>query len=327
MPHSRLRYLVSTLLLLLLLLLPARSLRADRAEVVSSQIDPEVAAVPLLRGSQGQLLLRGQINGRDAFLYVDTGAPVTCVDESKARRFEFPALQWSDKTPITVNANGADQHVTLISELRLGVLRIENTPAVLIDFRELNRAIRSTRDRPNDAILGLEILTAIGAVIDFDASQILVKTRAGKAGALGTRLKAAGWTEIPMRLNEGHLTVRAMVNQTLTDLIVDTGSPVSVLDRAFCKAHGIPLTRRTFSSRGIHFQDAAVQVGRIGLLKFGAYRINNLPIAVFDLSRLLGLARNTSKAAPDGLLGCETLSHHHAYIDCENLKLYLREPG
>jgi predicted aspartyl protease len=325
MPLSRLRlFLVPTLLLLL----SAPSLRAERSQLVASQNDPEIIAVPLLQGSQGQPLLRGQINGKDAILYVDTGAPVTCVDESKARRFEFPALEWSDKTQITVNANGADHRVTLISNLRLGALRIENTPAVLIDFRELNRAIRATRDRPNDAILGLEILTALGAVIDFDASEILVKTHAGKATALGARLKASGWTEIPMRLNEGHFTVRATVNQTVTELIVDTGSPVSVLDRAFCKTHAVPLTRRTFSSRGIHFQDAAVQMGKIGSLKFGnAYRINNLPIAVFDLSRLLGLSRNINKMVPDGLLGCETLTHHHAYIDCENLKLYLRESG
>jgi hypothetical protein len=42
------------------------------------------------------------------------------------------------------------------------------------------------------------------------------------------------------------------------------------------------------------------------------------------LSRLLGLARNTKAALPDGLIGCETLMHNRGYIDCENMKLYLK---
>jgi predicted aspartyl protease len=298
----------------------AQAAPAPQAVAASNYI-----ALPLSPGSQGQPMLQAEINGKKALIYVDTGAPVMCVDESKSRRYNLGALAFGEeRKPLTVNANGAGHLVTLISSLRAGGLHLENTPAVLIDFREINRVLRGSRDRPNDAIMGLEILTGLGAILDFESGRLLVKTGATQPGAFGAKLRAGGWTEIPMHLNEGHLAVRVVVNKTPTEFIVDTGSPTSVLDREFCKAHDVPLSRRMFSSRGIHFQDASVQVGKIASLKVGAYRINDLPVAVFDLSRLLGLARNTKAALPDGLIGCETLVRHHGQIDCENMKLYLR---
>ena len=271
-------------------------------------------------------MLKAQINGKNALIYVDTGAPVSCIDESKSRVFGLGMLSFENRTPVNVNANGENHRVTVISRMVIADLRLDNTPAVLIDFREINHALRAGRDRPNDMILGLEALTEMNAVIDFTTPQILVKTGSGKAN-IGSVLKSEGWSEIPIRLNEGHLVVDAKVGKAPLQVVVDTGSPTSVLNRSFCNAHSIPLTSRVFSSRGIHFQDSSVQIGRAPTLKIGSsYTINQLPVAVFNLEGLLGLARNSSDPIPEGLLGCETLVRNRALIDCGNMKLYLNHP-
>lgn len=286
---------------------------------------PDYLSLPMMRGRQGQPLLRAKINDRSALLYLDTGSPVTCVDESQARAYGLAALAGGDRAPLTVNANGSDHHVTLIPRLGIGALRLENTPAVLIDFREINRAIRAGRDKPSDAILGLETLAGAKAVVDLPGSRLLIKTRSEAPDTIfAETLKAGGWTEIPMHLNEGHLAIETVINHTPAELLVDTGSPATVLDRGFVRAHPFPLTRGTFSSRGIHFQDSAVRVGRVRSLWLGSFPAGAEPVAVFDLSRLLGLARNTKTPMPDGLIGCETLLRCHAWIDCERMKLYLR---
>ena len=324
MIHPRFcRQLAGALFSLLLATQPSCAARAETASS-SARALPDYLPVSLSQGSMGQPLLRGRINGKNALLYVDTGAPVSCVDASQARRFHLSSLMLDDNTPVTVNANGAGHRVTLVSELQAGALRIENTPAVLIDFRDINRANRFSREKANDAILGLEILTGLGAILDFDSSRILVKSNSKKSTAFGSRLKETGWTEIPMHLNDGHLAIHAAVNKVTTEWIVDTGSPASVLDRAFCKAHQLPLTRRVFASRAINFQDSGGQIGKVSLLKIGAYKISDLPVAVFDLSGLLGLARDNHDPVPNGLLGCETLVRNRAYIDCGNMKLYLK---
>lgn len=280
-------------------------------------------AIPLLRGRQGQPLLRATINDRAALIYLDTGSPVTCVDESQASAYGLAALAREDHTPITVNANGSSHHVALIPRMMLGPLGLENIPAVLIDFHDINRAIRAARDKPSDAILGLETLSGAKAIVDFPNKRLLVN-RGAQGSTFAAAMKASGWTEIPLHLNEGHLATEAMVNKTPAELLIDTGSPTSVLDSGFTRAHPLPLARGTFSSRGIHFQDSAVRVGLIHSLRLGSFQASAAPVAIFHLSRLLGLARNTKTPLPDGLVGCETLSRCHAFIDCENMKLYLR---
>ncbi len=58
-------------------------------------------------------------------------------------------------------------------------------------------------------------------------------------------------------------------------------------------------------------------------MKIGKLDINRTLVAVFDVGALL---RGQSSGAPLGLLGSRTLQRSHAYIDCENSKLYLKVP-
>ena len=68
----------------------------------------------------GQPLLRGQINGRNAMFYVDTGAPVSCVDESQARRFRLSSLMLDDNTPVKAGDLELDSLLTVFPEGAVG---------------------------------------------------------------------------------------------------------------------------------------------------------------------------------------------------------------
>lgn len=287
----------------------------------------DYVAIPLSRGKQGQPLLEAQINGRPALFYLDTGAPLMCVDVARTRRFGLSPLLDENGTPILVNANGIGHRVTMLPSINLGPLQLQEVPAVLIDFREINRALRSVREKTSDAILGLQVMQVMGTVVDFEHSQLLVKIKPEGARPFGERLRRAGWIEVPMHINEGHLAVHARVNGARTRLVIDTGSPVSVLDRGFSNQRGIALSRAMFASQGINFRDAAVQFGRARSVRLGNYRLDNLTVAVFDLSRLLGSGGERRDPMPDGLIGCETLMRNRAYIDCEMMKLYLKPGG
>src|SRR5207253_870781 len=123
---------------------------------------------------------------------------------------------------------------------------------------------------------------------------------------------------------EGHLLADGKVNSAPATFIIDTGSPVSALDRSFCESRRIAVSRQTFSSRGIHFTDTGAGVTSVDDMRIGSYKIRGEPVAVFDISRLLQAGKQSPKAA--GLLGAHTLEANLAVIDCENLKLYLRAP-
>jgi len=117
--------------------------------------------------------------------------------------------------------------------------------------------------------------------------------------------------------------VRGTVNRSSLDFIVDTGSPVSVVDRTFCDKHHIVLNDQSFSLKAIHFQTGGAKVGKVADMKIGRLDINRTLVAVFDVTALL---KGDSGSGPLGLLGSRTLERTRAFIDCENSNLYLKMP-
>src|SRR5581483_6251619 len=131
-----------------------------------------------------------------------------------------------------------------------------------------------------------------------------------------------GWSPVPMRLGNGHLVVNSRVNTSPATLLVDTGSPVSALDRGFCAQHRIESERGVFSSQGIHFSDPSAGVAWVEDFRIGSYNAHGTPIAVFDIARLLSSSH--SRLHTDGLLGSHTLRKNAGVIDCEAMLLYLK---
>jgi predicted aspartyl protease len=299
---------------------------APRSQAVPVDVSgADYSSVPLLRGKQNQLLLRQMIGGHPAYITLDTGSPVTCVDESKSKLFSLVPTSTDGTPPMSVTVNGERHRIAVIPSLEFDALSVQDIPVVLIDLTDLNRVLRARRDHPNDAIMGLDTLHALHAVIDCGSNRLLLRNSPNTPSQLGTVLKRAGWKEISMHVSEGHCVVGGFVNQIPMDFIVDTGSPVSVLDATFCKAHHVTLTDQTFAMKAIHFETNGAKVGRVNDLIIGKHQnLGQSLVAVFDVTSLLKSNVDAPSSVPGGLLGSRTLSRTSAFIDCENMKLYVK---
>jgi predicted aspartyl protease len=287
-------------------------------------LDANYISVPLSSGKENKLLSNARASGGNVRMELDTGAPITCVDQSKSTLFGLVSSSTDSAPPIIIMLNGTRHRIAIIPALRFGTVQVRNIPAALIDLRELNGVLRSRHERPDDAILGIDALQAMHAVIDCGSQRLLLRSQPDSGNKLGRMLEAAGWRGIPMHIQDLHLVVSASVNHKQTGLIVDTGSPLSVMDRGLCQYQRIALSEQMFSMKAIHFQASAVKVGKVNDLKIGGVGLGHTLVAVFDVSTFLRSSSTPDVKLPGGLLGSKTLARARAFIDCEHMKLYLK---
>lgn len=287
----------------------------------------DYVAAPLKLGSQNQLIVHTTVNGKSAGFVVDTGAPLSCMSEQRASYFGLKPFGGNKRVPSTVVANGRQHRVAQISAWRLGSVEVRDTPVILIDMSEVERHTDPGTGQSIDGIIGLDVLCALGALIDYSGGDLYLRTSLEKnpqlKAAFDSAMSRGGWTGVPMRMSKGHFVVESAVNGNRASFIVDTGAPVSVVDREFSRRINLSMTEKTLSARGLNFSDQSSGVSADSRLTIGQVRAGKWPLVVFDLSRLLRSAKY-SNPSEHGLLGSHTLLANGAVIDCESMRLYLR---
>src|SRR5437762_7276527 len=81
-------------------------------------------ALPLVRSRQNHLLVRAFINGKAAWLTVDSGAPVSAIASNRREHFQLKPITAKSNLPARVQINGAFNSVAIARELRLGGLTL-----------------------------------------------------------------------------------------------------------------------------------------------------------------------------------------------------------
>src|SRR5258705_9904820 len=79
-------------------------------------------ALPLVRSRQNHLLVHAFINGRPAWLTVDSGAPVSAIALNRREYFRLKPITAKSSLPARVQINGAFNNVAIARELRIGGL-------------------------------------------------------------------------------------------------------------------------------------------------------------------------------------------------------------
>src|SRR4051794_4251208 len=72
-------------------ILDAASAKPAQARATS----PQFEALPLIRSKQNHLLVRAVINGREAWLGVDSGAPVSAISVNRRQHFRLTGIPTS----------------------------------------------------------------------------------------------------------------------------------------------------------------------------------------------------------------------------------------
>ena len=285
---------------------------------------PQFEALPLVRSQQNHLLLRAFINGRPAWLTVDSGAPVSAIALNRRKYFRLKPITAKSSLPARVQINGAFNNVAIARELRIGGLTLVDEPVVTVDLGGSARAARMAHEPQIDGIIGADILFPTQAVLDCERQLLILKSEPS-VHDMFPGFNRRGLRAVPIQVSDGfNLYVNGSVNGTPAKLMVDTGSFTTLLHRSFVQRMRIATRETAYSSSAVNLKERGVRVARIRKLSVGSVNIVGRDVGVIDLEGLIhnGLLQGSPPVA--GLLGAETLRHHHGIIDFGTRTLYLR---
>jgi len=140
-------------------------------------------ALPLMRSRQNHLLVRAYINGRPAWLGVDTGAPVSAIAVHRREYFRLTPIAAKSNLPAQVQINGAFSNVAIAREFRLGALRLVDEPIVTINLGNTTRLARSRHEQEIDGIIGADVLFPTKAVLDCERQLLILKIDQNSTGS------------------------------------------------------------------------------------------------------------------------------------------------
>jgi predicted aspartyl protease len=278
----------------------------------------------LVRSRQNHLLVQAYINGKPAWLTIDSGAPVSAIALDRREYFRLAPISAKSNLPARVQINGAFNNVAIARELRLGSLTLLDEPVVTVDLGTSTRAARLRHELETDGIIGADILFPTKAVLDCQRALLLLKTDPEVVGS-APRFNRWGLQAMPIQVSDGfNLYVNGSINDKPAKLMIDTGSFATLLHRSFVRRMQIATRKTSFSSSAVNLKERGVQVARIRKLSVGSVDIIGKEVGVIDLEGLIhdGLLRGSRPVA--GLLGAEILNRHHGIIDFGTRTLYLQ---
>jgi predicted aspartyl protease len=281
-------------------------------------------ALPLVRSRQNHLMVRAFINGRPAWLTVDSGAPVSAISLHRRDHFRLTPITAKSNLPARVQINGAFNNVAIARKLRLGALTLVDEPVVVVDLGRSRRSAQIPNEPEIDGIIGADILFPTKAVLDCQRQLLILKIDPDAAGH-APGFDRNGFDAVPIQVSDGfNLYVNGSINGKRAKLMVDTGSFGTLLHRSFVRQMRIPTEETAFRSSAVNLKERGVRVARIRKLSVGSVDIVGRRVGVIDLEGVIhdGLLDGSPPVA--GLLGAEILKRHHGIIDFGTRTLYLK---
>jgi predicted aspartyl protease len=302
----------------------AAELSAAQQQAATSRTTAHFEALPLMRSRQNHLLVRAFINGKPAWLGVDSGAPVSAIEVHRREYFRLTPIAAKSNLPAQVQINGAFSNVAIAREFRLGALTLMDEPIVTINLGNTARVARLRHEQEIDGIIGADILFPTKAVLDCQRQLLILKINPDMTGS-PPGIDHRGLRAVPIQVSDGfNLYVNGSVNGEPAKLMVDTGSFATLLHRSFVRRMRIPTRNTSFSSSAVNLKERGVGVAWIRKLSVGSVDITGKEVGVVDLEGLIrkGLLQGSPPVV--GLLGAEILKRHHGIIDFGTRTLYLR---
>jgi predicted aspartyl protease len=298
---------------------------AAMPQATYARVNTQFEALPLVRSRQNHLMVRAFINGRAAWLTIDSGAPVSAIALNRRDYFRLTPITAKSNLPARVQINGGFNSVAIARELRLGALTLIDEPVVTVDLGNSARAARLAHEEEIDGIIGADILFPTQAVLDCQRQLLILKTDSDVLGGV-PGFDRRGLQAVPIQVSDGfNLYVNGSINGKPAKLMVDTGSFSTLLHRSFVRRMRIATRETAYSSSAVNLKERGLRVARIRKLSVGSVDIVGKEVGVIDLEGLIhnGLLEGSPPVA--GLLGAETLRRHHGIIDFGTRTLYLQQ--
>src|SRR5213592_4715987 len=248
---------------------------------------PQFEALPLIRSRQNHLLVRAYINGRPAWLGVDSGAPVSAIALHRREHFRLTPISAKSTLPVRIQINGAFNNVAIARQLRLGALTLVDEPVVTVDLGRSHHSAQIPHEPDTDGIIGADILFPTKAVLDCQRQLLILKVEPDVAGDT-PGIDRRGLEAVPIQVSDGfNLYVNGSINGKRARLMVDTGSFATLLHRSFVRRMRIPTQQTALSSSAVNLKERGVRVARIRKLSVGSVDIIGKDVGVIDLEGLI----------------------------------------
>jgi len=130
--------------------------------------------IPLSKSGVGHFHAPGFLNDRSISVLIDTGAASTIFSHELARGMNLPMAKLS---MMGGGAGAAQMEIHQIQDARfvIGGLSPRVRALLTMDLSHVNRALASKGSAPVDAILGVDVLEAHQAVIDYGSSSLYLQ--------------------------------------------------------------------------------------------------------------------------------------------------------
>jgi hypothetical protein len=123
------------------------------------------------------ILVEAKINGLPVNLILDTGASRTVFDKSLLGS-KLKLSKKKDKEEIQsagLMAGNIESHSAVVKLFKLGKLKLQEYPVVLIDLKSINDLYTRVTGRHIHGLLGSDFLLAMKAVINYGKLQLILK--------------------------------------------------------------------------------------------------------------------------------------------------------
>jgi predicted aspartyl protease len=162
----------------------------------------------------------------------------------------------------------------------------------------------------------LSILSAFVAVTANSASREPVRAQP---------LADARFEALPLtRTKQNHLMVRAFINDKPALLIVDTGSPGTVISSKRCSFfHVGNVPRDSDLPARVQVNGSYNRLVMARSLRLGGLNVSDVPAVAVDLRGARKSSRATREVEADGILGADVLFASKAVLDCQKQLLVL----
>ena len=281
-------------------------------------VDPLV--IPLAVTSTGHLTVKVNANGHPVRFVVDTACPVTIIDSTAYPKLAGATSPAVGRTfyPKTLAYRAAA--VGAIADLRIGGKPLGRVP---VGVTALDTVLG--RSQPDaEGILGSDLLLRCDALIDLRSGTLVLNPTAGQKAALAQRVAREGYTAVTMSPTDGlHLAVPCVLSNVPQRLVVDTGSPGTVVQRAVLNSSELVRPLRVSYLRTLGGGTT------VAWLPLQNWSIGDFPVesAVVETGNFRGgifTERTSNGGQVAGQLGLESLAHFRALVDFGNRKIYLR---